>query len=246
MMLISKKYPPNEANKNEEFRCLIRHAKLCEAAFMYCRRCGAVITPDMRYCTNCGDALTFIKCPSCGHLLQKGVKFCTQCGKPLNFNAWIKVAKRSIKERFEITKKRFNEKVEQLNERLSTLQANIQDPNYKILGRTLNYRQKETLTNAIRRIQERIATSTNQEELTEAQEWLDLLPERLDQEKCFVCFKKLSPDDANNLAVCPYCEHGGHYDHFVSWLTQKNICPLCRNNLTVRQLKRVRIIRETD
>lgn len=51
-----------------------------------CPECGAAIRPDLRFCLQCGYALSAslkperALCQSCGEPLEAGVAFCTSCG----------------------------------------------------------------------------------------------------------------------------------------------------------------------
>lgn len=46
-----------------------------------CRRCGAPIGIDSKFCSECGCNLVDEYCTSCGAKLDANAKFCSQCGK---------------------------------------------------------------------------------------------------------------------------------------------------------------------
>ena len=48
-----------------------------------CPHCGAGIGAGMKFCGNCGAALSAVKCPSCGTENRPGMKFCGNCGTQL-------------------------------------------------------------------------------------------------------------------------------------------------------------------
>ncbi len=51
-----------------------------------CAKCGAAMTPDMRFCGSCGapkQAAAPPTCPGCKSLIKPGLKFCTTCGTKL-------------------------------------------------------------------------------------------------------------------------------------------------------------------
>jgi TPR repeat protein/ribosomal protein L40E len=47
-----------------------------------CKKCGAKISPEDRFCEKCGTEI-FFSCPSCGARLNDNAKFCPKCGIPL-------------------------------------------------------------------------------------------------------------------------------------------------------------------
>ena len=55
---------------------------------MKCLNCGAELTPDQKFCTNCGTQnvkKTF--CSNCGIEISAEQKFCPQCGTVVNINS---------------------------------------------------------------------------------------------------------------------------------------------------------------
>jgi class 3 adenylate cyclase/tetratricopeptide (TPR) repeat protein len=49
---------------------------------MPCLNCGGTITPDQKFCFECGTSLT-AACSNCGAPLPPGAKFCGECGTPV-------------------------------------------------------------------------------------------------------------------------------------------------------------------
>ncbi|OYT59937.1 amidophosphoribosyltransferase [Euryarchaeota archaeon ex4484_178] len=51
---------------------------------LHCPKCGAIVSPEDKYCWNCGAKLVFIyKCPNCGGEVSSEDKFCRHCGYKL-------------------------------------------------------------------------------------------------------------------------------------------------------------------
>ncbi len=53
-----------------------------EAPKRTCIKCGAGISPRVKFCPECGSSQTET-CPKCGEAVHKGSKFCTNCGEKL-------------------------------------------------------------------------------------------------------------------------------------------------------------------
>lgn len=55
---------------------------------VFCTDCGAVLSPDMRFCTQCGVAVRFtsdpLDCASCGAVLTRDMRFCFRCGQKVS------------------------------------------------------------------------------------------------------------------------------------------------------------------
>ncbi len=49
---------------------------------MSCPDCGAAVTPDQKFCFDCGTELS-VPCSNCGAALPAGSKFCGECGTPV-------------------------------------------------------------------------------------------------------------------------------------------------------------------
>ena len=45
-----------------------------------CVKCGASITPNVKFCPECGASQAIPKCAGCGAMLPPGTKFCPECG----------------------------------------------------------------------------------------------------------------------------------------------------------------------
>lgn len=46
----------------------------------HCAKCGAVLSPNAKFCEECGTAVVS-NCPECGAVLSAGAKYCPKCGK---------------------------------------------------------------------------------------------------------------------------------------------------------------------
>ncbi|MFW9921737.1 MAG: RING finger domain-containing protein [Candidatus Thorarchaeota archaeon] len=56
---------------------------------------------------------------------------------------------------------------------------------------------------------------------------------------CMICKLILKPDKP--VSQCPMCQSMFHMDHIIEWLSQKNRCPVCQQNLRPESLRRVNL-----
>jgi hypothetical protein len=158
-------------------------------------------------------------------------QFCVNCGKNLGgvktkFNALKRKMSHQAKEKLERLRISLDSKINQY------LHSIDQQDGLKIGNVSIPDSKKESIRNALLSFQERIAVEA--ESTTEFQEWLKDLPERIENERCIVCFGKWEKTD--ELVVCKHCQSGGHKDHLEKWILNQNSCPLCRQGLNKNDL----------
>jgi len=99
---------------------------------------------------------------------------------------------------------------------------------------TVPQSRRTGVENAMRSFQDKyLEGSPNQTSAYD--EWVRDLPNRLEDHKCIVCFSSWSPDDQDDIIVCPHCNTGGHRSHIENWIRQYHYCPLCRSEVTYSQ-----------
>lgn len=96
----------------------------------------------------------------------------------------------------------------------------------EIRGLTVPENRMETIRKALVSFQNRFGIQSNEEVSKEFQDWLDNLPNMLEDQKCVVCFTPWN--SGGSIVVCKHCKSGGHKSHIEDWVTQKGLCPLCR------------------
>ena len=46
--------------------------------------------------------------------------------------------------------------------------------------------------------------------------------------RCIICFALIKSDMQTSIWKCPHCGKLAHFDHVVSWIQEKQKCPVCR------------------
>ena len=177
-------------------------------------------------------------CPDCKTQNDVRYSYCKQCGTRLS-----KGKTRGFSERLrDKTRSTIDALKLRLNTTISGYLDKFDEPGKaKIAGFTVPERERETIRNALLSFQKRVDEKNHGDVDLEFQEWLRVLPERLQEEKCIICFGSwLNSED--NIVVCKHCNNGGHQNHLVSWLKTNDICPLCRKQLSYSEL----ILIQTD
>ena len=79
-----------------------------------------------------------------------------------------------------------------------------------------------------------------EEELSqEFKDWMDKLPDMMEDQKCIVCFTNWKAED--DIVVCKNCHSGGHRTHLSDWVKSNNRCPFCRQDLKQSGLINVKL-----
>jgi hypothetical protein len=53
----------------------------------HCGKCGAALTPGVKFCEVCGQPVRPEFCEQCGAKLSPGIQFCESCGSPVGGQA---------------------------------------------------------------------------------------------------------------------------------------------------------------
>ncbi|MCY3415028.1 MAG: hypothetical protein INQ03_25480 [Candidatus Heimdallarchaeota archaeon] len=170
-----------------------------------CLRCLASNPIEAKFCVNCGNSLEGIKGRFTG--LQKRLMHQSR--------TWLDKTKLTLDQ--------------QLSEYISRLERN---EDIRLGNLQVPDNRKETILNAMKSFKDRISPTGEVSE--EFQQWLDNLPEMLDEQNCIICFAKWKPDE--EIVVCKHCHSGGHKNHLINWINQNKTCPLCRQSITVNHL----------
>jgi hypothetical protein len=158
-------------------------------------------------------------------------QFCVNCGKNLGgvktkFDALKRKMSHQAKEKLEGLRTSLDARINQYLNRLDT------NDDLKVGNVSIPDSKRESIRNALLSFQERIGGEP--ETTLEFQEWLKDLPERIENERCIVCFGGWGKTD--ELVVCKHCQSGGHKVHLEKWIINQNSCPLCRQRLNKNDL----------
>lgn len=126
---------------------------------------------------------------------------------------------------------RIEQTAESLRLRLDRALQTLDRPGLLIKGRPLSESTLEIIERAALRIRESLSREEepSPEVIDEAEEWIEKLANRLEEDRCLICLRFL--ESGENVVICPHCLHGGHQNHLEPWVTDKGICPLCREPL---------------
>lgn len=167
-------------------------------------------------------------CRNCGFELRANAKFCQSCGHSLD---GLKGKIDGYKKRITFQSKEmvgsFRENLSnQINKYLNSISKG--DP-LEIRGIIVPEKRLDTIRNALVSFQNKFGSKSNEEVSQEFQEWLDHLPEMLEDQKCVVCFGPWN--SGGRIVVCKHCKSGGHKPHIEDWVDQRRLCPLCRETI---------------
>lgn len=175
-------------------------------------------------------------CPNCSAENLQNARYCQNCGKSLSglkgkIGAFKQRMEYQAREKYDIVKGKVDNKISEYLVELDT-------PEPKIRNRKIPDSKRDSIRNALLSFQDKMGTVQTQP-TAEFNVWLNDLPNMLDDQKCLVCFGKWETDD--DIVVCVHCQSGGHRTHLENWVTSKNLCPLCRQNISKRDLLTVKL-----
>lgn len=172
-------------------------------------------------------------CNNCDFISDHEINICPECGANLS---GIKSKLTGMKKRLEFN---VQEKISQvksgLDKRITGYLTKLDsDEEFRIGNMTIPENRKETVRNALLGFQQRFG-SEEMEVSEEFNQWLSDLQSRLDDERCIVCFQRWT-NSIDPVVICKHCRSGGHQNHLFGWVEEKKMCPLCRQNLSKRDL----------
>ena len=193
-------------------------------------------------------------CTQCGTTLKATANFCKKCGAPVrkkatnlrnrNFNESMTVLFQKAKIKLVSATA---PKIETFRTKtVNRIESAVQDLNDPDKPHTLSDTQREKLAQSLNTLRTKIITESLDGEPTneEAQKIVEITEELMNQvrnDKCPICLKSLNPNalDTNSsseVSICPNCGHGGHQNHFVPWIKEKQTCPFCKISIKPNQL----------
>ena len=74
----------------------------------------------------------------------------------------------------------------------------------------------------------------------ELNQWAEKVEKAISGNKCIICLQEFKVDTKDQVKVilCPFCNYAGHPNHFITWLDERNACPMCRSALSKNNLLR--------
>ena len=173
-----------------------------------------------------------ITCPFCNKSNPDNSIFCAYCGKKIagENNDSDRIIPSNLEVRFRNSLQRIKKQVANF---ISGLETKIED------SETLSFVNKQRILNILNQIQfqDQKEMGVTEEELTS---WAENVEAAISGDKCIICLQEFDVKDNEQFKVilCPSCNYAGHPNHFLTWLDTKNTCPMCRGNLTKKNLVR--------
>lgn len=180
-----------------------------------------------------------IQCKKCKELNPSTASFCSECGNSL----------RGLKGNLNAVKRRImyqtRDKIDEIRNNLDTeikgyLAELDKNKQLKIGGFDIPDKSRETIRNALINFQQKVGKTDDIQERQEFKQWIDALPERLENETCLVCFGSWK-NSTENILICPKCQSGGHQTHLIDWVKSHRSCPLCRQPIRSTDLLLVKL-----
>lgn len=87
---------------------------------------------------------------------------------------------------------------------------------------------------------DKIQHEKDSQKVREYQAWANLIEESISGNKCIVCLQEFSfasGATAINVLLCPNCNYAAHKDHFNTWMQHKNVCPICKTEINMVDLR---------
>lgn len=193
-------------------------------------------------------------CTQCGTNIKPTANFCNKCGAPVR-NKTEKTLNRNFNESmidlFQKAKTKLVNvsapKIETFRSKtIDRIDSAVDDLNNPDKPHRLSGTQREKLVQSLnglrtKIIKESIDGEPTDEEAKEIIEITEELIDRLRNDNCPICLKSLKPNTLNSksslsVSICPNCGHGGHQNHFMPWIKEKQTCPFCKVSVKPNQL----------
>ncbi len=198
-----------------------------------CPICNTLNQDNSKFCMQCGNRLENLmgtitkKCPICGNLNKDKSNFCAECGYQLEgirgvLTGWKKRIEYQSKNKIEIIKQNTSNKIAKWLDIIDS------GKDLQIGSITVPKSKRNSVRSALESFKAKLSSEN------EFQYWLANLSDLLEDSKCMICFKTYS--DGDEILMCKYCHSSAHKLHFQQWISQNNICPLCRHTLNENDL----------
>ncbi len=176
-------------------------------------------------------------CTRCGTKIRLAARFCHKCGQKIKMSRRSKNITPTTRTDIQYFKDKLlkNEKIRSartaLSIRLEKLKDLLSDDTSK-LSKLPPTRKRQILT-VIENLQAQLDEKTDSHDIDD---WTKKLEIRIEGTRCLVCLQELNVATSEEVLACPHCHYPSHKSHISSWIKVKNICPLCRNHITIDQL----------
>jgi len=180
-------------------------------------------------------------CRNCKRIIPPNANFCPYCGisNPLSNNKFRSIFKGfggTIENLYDQLISKLDSYIPMLSVKIQQVLRQLED---KIIHTsTPNFVNKNKVLAVLREIRGNLKSNYSKEAENEARLYSSYVEQTISGDRCIICLKTFDTKDGKKISVyaCPNCHYAGHRDHFMAWLEEKKICPLCRAEISQKDL----------
>ena len=186
------------------------------------------------------------ECPFCRRSIPQESIFCPYCGERIsninNTQRHVSGLDRIITKVSSLIERSIPGLQEQLVNAISNLERSLQDSTLP------TFLDKTKIERVLQKLKSNIASEQSSATLEEYNTYTSFVKKAISGDKCIVCLQpfNLQVNESTDVALCPNCSFAAHREHFVTWLQERNICPMCRAEIKLQNLIIGRLVNSGD
>ncbi|MHA1302768.1 MAG: hypothetical protein ACTSQE_01135 [Candidatus Heimdallarchaeaceae archaeon] len=171
-------------------------------------------------------------CKYCFRSIPDESQYCPYCGKraPLGKVMYnLRDLSRKVKQKIE-------ENIPEAGAQFSNFLADLTQRTQK--AKLPSFVKKDKVVGILQDLQQKLDVETDKKKVQEYTTWANIIEQSISGENCIVC---LQPFDLSNkqpleVMLCPSCHYAAHTDHFLTWVRNRPLCPICKTEVTDKDL----------
>ncbi|MHA1687515.1 MAG: hypothetical protein ACTSYD_14120 [Candidatus Heimdallarchaeaceae archaeon] len=176
------------------------------------------------------------KCPFCDRTIPQESIFCPYCGQRMHNQGSDQKQARGLDSIITKVSSLIEQSIPSLRDQLVSVISNLEG---SLQQSTLPaFLDKEKIARVLQKLRDNIAIEQSSSTLKEYNTYTSFVKKVISGDKCIVCLQpfNLQPNEKTSVALCPNCSFAAHQEHFVTWLQERNICPMCRAEIKLQNL----------